>query len=523
MKLMIVEDETLCRESLVSIPWDTVGVRLIDSACSATDAIEKIRRTPPDIIITDIEMEDGNGFQLAEEVSYILPGVKIIFLTAYNKFEYAQKAIHYKAYAFILKPLNRHKLLQAVQNARTEIQEARAEQEKHQQLLTDFNNCKYFLKDYFFSTIEQDTRQVASLFHLEDTNACFQVVIVCHFDQAGTMKPLSFQIFSDILAILDQCQYGLIPFYDQDMLTFVFRWDPPSGDKTVFDFTFEAASAIKNYMKYHNDTHGFTVAIGSAADGAATLPYGHLRAKEALKYRFSLGENEIVYIDDIEPRERSIVNIDELKTQLIDNIKIGNMPLAEKVIHTIFHNMKENYTSIDLAQRMCFELFIMISIAMAQLGQNPDNLFNKSEIWTVLKNYQSLSHLKKLMIEVTELSISLINSNREEKTTDIINQVKELVESNVESDISLQEMAKRIYISPCYLSSLFKMKTGVSYKNYTIQVKINKAKELLTSTDLPIYEIATTLGYKSNQHFSHLFQAQTGLLPTEYRSRNRRE
>ena len=62
------------------------------------------------------------------------------------------------------------------------------------------------------------------------------------------------------------------------------------------------------------------------------------------------------------------------------------------------------------------------------------------------------------------------------------------------------------------------MKTGVSYKSYTIQAKINKAKELLADTDLPIYEIATTLGYKSNQHFSHLFQIQTGLLPTEYRS-----
>jgi two-component system response regulator YesN len=86
----------------------------------------------------------------------------------------------------------------------------------------------------------------------------------------------------------------------------------------------------------------------------------------------------------------------------------------------------------------------------------------------VLKEYQSLVHLKALMINVTELAISLINSNREKKNIDIINQAKELIESNVEKDISLREMANRLYISPCYLSSLFKMKTNTSYKDYTI-------------------------------------------------------
>ncbi len=156
MKLMIVEDELLCRENLMSIEWDSIGVTLAGSACSATEAIEKIKDNPPDIIITDIEMDGGNGFQLAEEVACVLPECKIIFLTAYNKFEYAQQAIRYKAFAFMLKPLNRKKLLQTVEEAKEEIELNSSEQEKYKQLLTDFSNCKYFLKDYFFSWLNRN-------------------------------------------------------------------------------------------------------------------------------------------------------------------------------------------------------------------------------------------------------------------------------------------------------------------------------------------------------------------------------
>ena len=203
MKLMIVEDEALCRESLIGIPWESIGVQLIHSACSAEEAIEKIRCTPPDIIITDIEMDHGDGFQLAEEVSSILPSIKIIFLTAYDKFEYAQSAVTYKAHAFILKPLDRHKLLQSVQEAKAEILQARAGQQKYQQLLNDFTNCKYFLKDYFFNTVEHDSHQLAPPLLLpENANSCFQVVLVCRFNQDGNMQTLSFQSFSERLSIL---------------------------------------------------------------------------------------------------------------------------------------------------------------------------------------------------------------------------------------------------------------------------------------------------------------------------------
>lgn len=249
MKLMIVEDELLCRENLLSVPWDTIGITSVSSAESATDAIEKMKELPPDIIITDIEMPDGNGFQLAEEVSSILPECKIIFLTAYNKFEYAQQAIRYKAYAFILKPLNRGKLLQTVCEAKAEIENASANQEKYNRLLSDFSNCKFFLKDYFFNVLSQnDTERLSELFPLVNDGSGFQAVVVSAFNENGNTSPLSFKFFSDILLALEQSEYKVIPFFDQSMLLYIFVQSSPEKAKTIFENTLAAANIIKNIL-----------------------------------------------------------------------------------------------------------------------------------------------------------------------------------------------------------------------------------------------------------------------------------
>lgn len=524
MKLMIVEDEKLCLDTLLEIPYSSVGIELFDTACSGREALEKITgaSTPPDIVLSDIEMSDGDGFTLAEKLLTVFPKIKIIFLTAYDKIEYAQKAIHYKAHAFILKPINRQNLLKTILDAKTELEREFQVQNKYQQIITDFSNCKYFLKNYFISSAGNG--EIGRMFGVNDSGYIFQSVIVTHFDKAGTMLPLAFSMFLDITSLLEQRGFSFIPFYEQDMLTFIVLQKQPAEQSAALANTFNVASLIANHMEYRNDTCSFTVTIGSAAEDVKTLPLCDQRAREAIKYRFSIGENEIIYIDDIEPGKLSSnVDVDKHKKSLSDAIKIGNALQARQSIHFMFANMQQAYVSIDIVQRICFDLIIMMSITMSEMGENPDLLFDKTEIWSVLKNYHSLSTLEEFISHIADVAISVISTSRDTKNNDIVNQIKNFIDSNAEADLSLETIADRFYISPCYLSSLFKNKTGTSYKNYIIQTKVNTAKELLIKTELPIYEVAMKLGYKSPHHFSHIFQSHTGLLPTEFRNQNKKK
>lgn len=517
MKIMIVEDEKLCLENLVRIPWDSIDMEVIGTAQNGNEAIQKIKQTPPDIVITDIEMGNGNGFELITELTYRFPNIKTIFLTAHDKFDYAQKAINYKAFAFLLKPIDQKLLLDTVIEAKKKIENENTEHNQYRQLLTDFSNCKYFLKDYFFSSVAtNDSDKSNAIFDLDENNCNFQVILVSHFDSNGIEQPLDFRFFIEIITALEPYGLNIIPFYERNMLTYIIKAD----HSNIVKHSFDAANIIASYMKCH-DSLSFTVAIGSVADNIENLPTCNRRAQEALKYRFSIGENQIIHIDDIEPFKFSMSSIEELKTSLIDSIKIVNLSQAKKAIHSIFESMLSAHASLDLTQRVCLELVIQISIAMAQLGEQPEVLFNKTEIWSLIKTYQSIPSLEHFITDISETAISVIDTKREEKNNSIITRAIKLIELNMETDVTLETIAAQIPVSSTYLSSMFKNKIGISYKNYIIQIRLNKAKELLSNTDLPIYEIASKTGYRDQRHFSNLFHSKFNILPTEYRKQCR--
>ena len=88
---------------------------------------------------------------------------------------------------------------------------------------------------------------------------------------------------------------------------------------------------------------------------------------------------------------------------------------------------------------------------------------------------------------------------------------------HVEDDISVKNIAERLYISKAYLSELFKEATGIPLSEYISMVKIERAKYLLSTTNMKAYEIADALGYNDHEYFSKVFKQKTGLSPTVYR------
>ena len=120
MKLLIAEDEFLCRENLKNIDWESIGVSICGVAENGQQAMELAKELKPDIIISDIEMPKKDGLTLANEVSNILPDIKVIILTAYTKFEYVRQSVSLGVYEYILKPFEDITLLNTVKSAAAE-------------------------------------------------------------------------------------------------------------------------------------------------------------------------------------------------------------------------------------------------------------------------------------------------------------------------------------------------------------------------------------------------------------------
>jgi len=106
-----------------------------------------------------------------------------------------------------------------------------------------------------------------------------------------------------------------------------------------------------------------------------------------------------------------------------------------------------------------------------------------------------------------------------ERRKNIVLKLKEYIETHTDNKITLKDLTNVVYLSPYYLSHIFKEETGYSPIQYFINTKINMAERLLKDPNLTISQISENLGYNSIHSFSSLFTAVKGVPPTVYRNK----
>lgn len=113
--------------------------------------------------------------------------------------------------------------------------------------------------------------------------------------------------------------------------------------------------------------------------------------------------------------------------------------------------------------------------------------------------------------------IQCVQEEKKDKDIRPVREVKAYLEENYHQEISLNDLADMVSLNASYLSALFKKETGMTYTEYVMFCRLEKAKELLADTGKSIAEIADAVGYHDTRHFSKLFTRNIGLKPSEYR------
>lgn len=141
-----------------------------------------------------------------------------------------------------------------------------------------------------------------------------------------------------------------------------------------------------------------------------------------------------------------------------------------------------------------------------------ESLNEKSQYLAML-----ISLLGQFMIHVQrDIHVStseLIGHSREKLVNDALN----LIHENISSNLSLAQLSQQLFVNKAYLSRIFKERQKVSVQTYINAQKVNIAKDMLTTTALPVAEIATKVGYTTSSYFSRVFRNETGMTPSQYR------
>lgn len=154
IKMMIVDDEAIVRRGIkTSINWSSYGIKIAGEASNGKNALEQIIKIKPEILITDIKMPITNGLELAAAIRGNHLATKIIILSGYDNFSYAQESIRLKVENYLLKPFGAEELIEVVLKIKKQIMSKRNADNKQKYQKNLIKNNLKLLQDKLIEKI----------------------------------------------------------------------------------------------------------------------------------------------------------------------------------------------------------------------------------------------------------------------------------------------------------------------------------------------------------------------------------
>ncbi len=102
-------------------------------------------------------------------------------------------------------------------------------------------------------------------------------------------------------------------------------------------------------------------------------------------------------------------------------------------------------------------------------------------------------------------------------SSQLVQKIVKYLEENYAQNITLSSLGEKFYSNSSYISRVFKQKTGKNYSDYLLDIRIDRAKQLLVSTGFSVGRISDMVGFDNTKYFSRIFKEKTGVQPIAYR------
>lgn len=126
-------------------------------------------------------------------------------------------------------------------------------------------------------------------------------------------------------------------------------------------------------------------------------------------------------------------------------------------------------------------------------------------------------HRQQVMEKMVDSVLLELSGEGGKRLSEPVTKAMRFVASHLNAPLGLREISQEVHLNSSYFSFLFKEQTGLTFMEYVTRCKLQKAKELLLGTTLPIGEISEQVGYQTSKYFIKLFRERTGVSPSQYR------
>ncbi|MCB2288203.1 response regulator [Clostridium sp. CS001] len=534
-KILLVDDEEEVRKGIIQkIKWEDYGFELVGEAENGREALEMSEKYTPDVVITDIKMPFMDGLKLSEELRKKFPTIKIIILTGFDKFEYAQKAVNLNVVEYALKPVSSKELIEVLLRVKDQIDEETLKKRDMEVLEEYYLKSLPILKEKFLAYLitsklsKEEIEKKCNDYNI-NLNGNHFVVSAISIDHRVTYKDLKidnrkeldlsrFAALNIIEEILCKNDRGTV-FIHNDLIVLISVCLENDRDSIFYKVQVtleEIRQSIEKYLKLT-----VTIGLGTIINDVSYVSDSYQNAILALDYRFIMGNNRIIWIEDIEPSSKEKIVFDEvMEHDLRSAIKTGTEKEIIETIDGLFYELLN--IKVPFKNFQVYLLEILTTIIKTAESLNVDLVYVFGESYNLFVELYELKDINQVKNWFEYISLKIMNyitKDRQDSCTLLVEKTKAYINKYYsDSSLTINTLCKYLYISPTYFSFIFKRETKMTFISYLTKIRMDASKELIKTTKMKSFEIAYKVGYSEPNYFSYCFKKHFGISPSEYRN-----
>lgn len=532
-KVVFIDDELMVRKNIIKkIEWEKYGFCIVGEADNGKDALDVIDYTNPDVIITDIDMPFMDGLEMSKIVSQKYPMIKIVILSGFDEFKYAQRAVELNVTEYVLKPISSEVLIKILVKIKATIDEEILKKENIELLRKHYLESLPVLKGNFLSSLvakkqrKEEIINKATYYNIDLNGDIFACAVVSIDKNVFNEKKFSeeeeelnrYGVLNIMEEVVSKHSLGLV-FSRDNYIVAVMKNNDKSKEymiSKIFRALEEVRQCIEKYMKFT-----VTIGIGGLCTSIENIDGSFYGGVSALEYRFVTGNNKLIYIDDLEPEKtKNMVFDDNKEHMLLSSIKFGTEKDVYNTLDVLFKDITEVKASFSDYQIYLLEILAAITKMSKDLTLDFSAILDpKYNIFAEMFKFNTTSEVKQWFEKICVKIMNLIGSKRKNSGKILVDKAQEYIKENfADNELSLNKISSYIHISPNYFGNIFKTETGETFANYLLSIRMETAKNILCSTNYKNLQIAEKVGISDQYYFSHCFKKYFKSSPKEVRN-----
>ena len=495
--LLICEDNPLIRRGLKKIV-ESFGIPLeIYLAKDAEEGLRIFAEHPFDLVMTDIRMPGCDGLELIRRMQTLRNGFQVIVISGYDDFTYARTALQLGISDYLLKPVDPDELKRALEHCIGK--------------LTLHVSQKQILSRVMYEQLQKawGTPLPEDAAHLLDAaeNSFFQApsfgVFLFHLNHTAPETARDVLTRAKLFLAEQSPQLLFFPVYGRCFCAILGL--PPEKNEALPAL----AEQMDAFLKDCREKTGAVLfcGISARAEGIFRLEEAILQAEQTLCERF-FSEERLAFLfrDRTCAEKKGREPSDQPIDLLFQALRLAEPNAVERHLNLLFAELKAD------PDRLWDCLTQIGSFVHQELEEEADAFHALRIVQDADSPEQLEAHMRDTLLELAGKRLA-----KRWYPQDPVSQAIRYMEENYDKPLTLTILSNVVSLNYTYFSSIFKSRTGVGVITYLQNLRLQKAKERLVSTDDRIGEIAHRSGFTDERYFEKLFKQSEGVTPREYR------